>query len=173
MEYSDFEVTEYRLRSGKKNPLVPENPDRKIEHIMGSMADKQSTENRVRAFYQVMPESEDTFVEGLHLQPSTSFNFIQENVGFAPDQLWEEIEKDLKECGNSEDDVSALEGSGVPDFLFWEYSKENIDDIRNYFFCEVKSEGDALRRSQIEWITKFDEIPVRVTYIKELSNGDD
>lgn len=52
---------------------------------------------------------------------------------------------------------------GAPDFLI--YPKDQKFDLYPPSFVEVKSTGDSLRRSQIDWLTRSKDVSVTIVYV--------
>lgn len=62
--------------------------------------------------------------------------------------------------------LSFIENSGIPDLLVFRVAAE---DPMEFFFSEVKLNGDSLRRTQLEWLFEFDCFPARIIYVDENS----
>ena len=57
--------------------------------------------------------------------------------------------------------------AGTPDFLVTPKRDDSEGKIVNFFFVEVKTNGDGLNVVQLEWIRNHPDIPVLVIYVKQ------
>ncbi|WP_168215893.1 VRR-NUC domain-containing protein [Halorussus ruber] len=88
--------------------------------------------------------------------------------------LDEEVSKIATEFGNTH--LWALDRSGCPDLLVYEINEDGID----YKFVEVKStpaipgvrSRDRLKHSQIDWITRFNFLSVKIAFVVNPANWD-
>lgn len=84
-------------------------------------------------------------------------------AGSIPTEVGEQIKNLIIENSNINSRDKALDhinGNGLPDLLVCD--KQNNYD---FYFVEVKGPSDSLQKSQIEWFSRFDYLPVKICNI--------
>ena len=85
------------------------------------------------------------------------YSCVNLDPGTPLERIPSDVEEDILNT-LSNDGLWAM-SKGVPDLLCW-------NDSSDYFFIEVKSEKGTLRRSQIEWMEKFDSFRTYIGYVE-------
>jgi len=61
---------------------------------------------------------------------------------------------------SGKDSIEELLIKGVPDYLI-------VNQINNrWFFLEAKKAGTGLSNSQVQWFSKFSELPIKIAYVE-------
>jgi hypothetical protein len=101
-------------------------------------------------------EIPDTLLDELEMRLLNEYDRTYLPDRHDPDEFFDAFEYPL----------SFVENSGIPDLLVF---RECDGDPVEFFFSEVKFNGDSLRRTQIEWLFEFDCYPARIIYIDQQS----
>lgn len=112
------------------------------------------------------------------------FSFSQ-TIGGNPtvsNELYNQIEDMLQEHIDSDQDQSCeqLGRAGLPDLIVFDQSDEKYglyekkrSELNDFRFIEVKSKQDSLQHSQIDWITRYGFLPIRLAYVLPAEDWDD
>ncbi len=163
-QVSDFLLVEYDIPKREIEKVSFPNDDREIGSLLNFSS--PDPENIASALYELAG------FEVRHLDPATSPFETMSHRGEDLNGLLATLEEELESQEISSFRGSrlwALDRAGLPDLLVHQSGNESLD----YKFVEVKAtksvgssqSDDDLRHSQLDWMTRFDFLPVKVAYL--------
>lgn len=146
----DHYIVEYDVRTGEAIQI-----DHSLEGYAPGIWPRNNTERVVKWVYE---ETLEYHVGEIDDKRNECLDHATRNM---PEESIETIRCQLKKENGSDRGIgtrpeSVLEHDGIPDLLLFD------ENEGSFHFLEVKADGDSLRKSQRNWITEFDYLPVKI-----------
>lgn len=168
MTYQEWVLIEYDLQNSGIEKSVWKRTQLQ-ENMLSTLSDNPTPTSIVKRVYEMRGYDYITTEPMPH-----RFSFRQTVRGnpVVSDELFSQLKSRIRDNIGENPSVEILARSGLPDLLVYDQDDDGLDDydgekapLKDFLFIEVKSENDSLRHSQIDWITRFRFLPIRIAYV--------